>query len=100
MKTTHAVESDERTVAVTNAICTRAYFFLTFALYIDMLVRVFAFHEAPWDLMALVVGTSVVCAICLIRRGAASRKGALCGAVFGVIFGVILAAVLLITRPM
>jgi hypothetical protein len=91
--TTHAVERDERTVAITNAVCTRAYFFLTFALYIDMIVRIFAFHEAVWDLMALVAGTSVVCAIFLMRRGAASKRGALFGAIFGGIFGVVFAGV-------
>jgi len=100
MSTTRPVESDERTVAVRNAICTRAYFFLTFALYIDGIVRVFARHEAPWDLIALAIGTSVVCAIYMARRGVASRRGALFGAVLGVIFGVVFAAVLAMIRAM
>ncbi len=98
MRTTRAVESDERTVAVRNAIYTRGYLFLTIALWIDLMVRVFARHEAPLDLMALVVGTLVVCTIYQGRQGALpdgwARSMLLIACIFGVlgaIFGFVLA---------
>ena len=100
MRTTRAVESDERTVAVSNAICRLGYFFLTIALYIDMMVRAFARHEAAWDLLALVIGSGVICTIYQARQGAlpvgwarkALRIGLLYG-VLGAIFGAVLALV-------
>jgi len=98
MRTTGAVESDERTVAVRNAIYTRGYFFLTIALYVDAMVRTFARHEAPLDLLVLVVGTGVVCTIYQARQGALprgqARKALLIACVFGAlgaIFGAVLA---------
>lgn len=100
MKTTHAVESDERTVAVTNAIYTRGYFFLTIAVYVDVMVRVFARHEAPLDLAALVVGTAVVCTVYQARQGALpkgrARKALLAACLFAVL-GAILGAVLAVS---
>ena len=100
MKTTRPVENDERTLAVSNAIYRAGYFFLIMALNVDMMVRAFARHETPLDLLALVIGTGVVCTIFQARQrvlpGGWVRKVLLPACLFGVlgaIFGVVLAMI-------
>ena len=100
MSAARPVEHDERTQALAQKACAAAYFFLMMALYVDVAVRAFARHEAAWDLLALNLGTSAVCAIYLLRQGAGSRKGALYGAIFGAVGGIIFAVVLSVIKAM
>jgi hypothetical protein len=68
MSTLHAVERDERTVAVENASYRWAYLLLTYALLVDVLLRSLARGEASWDLMAMVIAGGVVCAVYQARH--------------------------------
>ncbi len=54
------VERDKRTILVENASYRWAYFFLTYALLVDVVVRGFMHHEASWDLLALVVAGGAI----------------------------------------
>jgi hypothetical protein len=62
MSTLHAVERDERTVAVENASYRWAYSLLTYALLLDVMFRSLIRREAAWDLMALVILGGAFCA--------------------------------------
>lgn len=46
---------DERSEAVENKTYRWAYFFLSYALLIDVVYRGLLFNEAAWDLIALVI---------------------------------------------
>jgi hypothetical protein len=61
------VVRDERTVAVENASCRLAYNFLTYAVLLDVVVRSLVWREAPWELMAIVMGGA---AIGIVYQGA------------------------------
>ena len=54
MSTDKNVKIDERTVAVLNASNTWSINFIFFALLIDIYCRSVFFHEAAWDLFALI----------------------------------------------
>jgi len=62
------VERDERTVAVENASYRWAYNLLTYALLVDVMYRSLVRHEAPWDLMALVIVGGAVCSVYQARQ--------------------------------
>ncbi|MCG3196043.1 MAG: hypothetical protein GHCLOJNM_00514 [bacterium] len=55
MSGTSTVITDERTVAVVNAGYKWSTIFLTYALLADVMYRGLVFHEAAWDLLALVI---------------------------------------------
>jgi hypothetical protein len=63
MSTTNWVDRDERTVAVENASYRWAYAVVTFALLLDVVCRSFFRGEAPWDLLALVIGGGLLCGL-------------------------------------
>ena len=58
----HAVDRDERTIAVELAGLRWAYLCLSYGLLASVAYRSFARHEQPWDLLALVVAGGVVSA--------------------------------------
>ena len=60
MADTHAVESDERTVAVENASYVLGYKVMAYAILVDVVLRSFAFREAAWDLFAVVILAGLV----------------------------------------
>jgi hypothetical protein len=68
MSTLHAVDRDERTVAVENASYRWAYLVLTYALLVDVMFRSLARGEASWDLMAMVFAGGAVCALYQVRH--------------------------------
>jgi hypothetical protein len=98
MNTTAVPERDERTVAVENAGYRWAFIFLYFAILFDAAYRGMFLHEAPVDLMALVIVTGVGCVIYQIRHKVWSHSqtriaviAGLLGAIFG---GIVLPLVL------
>ncbi|MEZ4703261.1 MAG: hypothetical protein R2834_23230 [Rhodothermales bacterium] len=52
---TPSIERDERTVAVENESYRWAYLILSYGLLVIVAVRAYAFDQASWDLLALVV---------------------------------------------
>jgi hypothetical protein len=58
MNTHQTVTRDERTVAVENVSSRWGFTFLLFALLVDVAYRGVVYHEAAWDLMALVIVSS------------------------------------------
>jgi hypothetical protein len=53
-------DRDERTLAVGNAGYRLAYVVLTFGLLAAVAYRAFAFGQASWDLLALVIGGGAI----------------------------------------
>ncbi len=74
MNTDHPVEIDERTVAIANASYKWALSFVTFALLIDACCRSWFFHEAAWDLLALVVVPGIGCSLYQARQKIWGRR--------------------------
>lgn len=54
------VVRDERTLAVENASYRVATMLMSFALLVDVMVRSGLRREAPWDLLAIVIGGGLV----------------------------------------
>jgi hypothetical protein len=67
MNTPHHTHADERSVAILQA-NTWGYNFILFGLLIDILYRSLVFHEAPWDLFALIGLSSVVTMVYAARH--------------------------------
>ncbi len=97
MSTPHAVERDERTVAVENASYRWAYLLLTYALLVDVMYRSLVRHEAAWDMMALVVVGGAVCTVYQARQKILAHGWVMKVVLVACIAGV-LAAVLAMTR--
>jgi hypothetical protein len=95
MSLSQAVQRDERTVAVENASYRWAYLLLTYALLVDVMYRSFARHEAPWDLLALVIVGGAVCAVYQARQNILGR-GWVMKAVLGACVAGVIAAVLVL----
>jgi hypothetical protein len=55
-----AFERDERTTYVENKSSGYGYQFIAFALLLDIMYRSWKFHEAPWDLFAIIILSGVV----------------------------------------
>lgn len=68
MNSDKSVKMDERTIAVARAANTWGLAFIGFALLLDIMYRSAVFHEAPWDLFALVVMSGVVSAGYMARH--------------------------------
>jgi dolichyl-phosphate-mannose--protein O-mannosyl transferase len=47
-----------------------AYNFIAFAILIDIMYRSLFFHEAPWDLFALLIGSGVISLVYAARHKA------------------------------
>lgn len=61
--TNHAVDRDERTIAVENASYRWGYRFVTFALLLSIAYRSFALKQTSWDLFTIVILGGVVTAL-------------------------------------
>jgi hypothetical protein len=72
MKT--AVDRDERTLAVENASFRVAYQIMSFGLLVLVAYRSLRFHEAAWDLMALVLVGGVVASAYQGRRDVLTKR--------------------------
>jgi hypothetical protein len=88
MSTVESLGQDARTVAVENASYRWAYFFLTFALLVDVMYRSLVRHEAAWDLMALVIASGIISTVYLARKKALTH-----GWMMKVLLAAIIAAV-------
>ena len=98
MSVDSSVESDERTVAVENVSYRWGYFLLYLGLLYDGLYRAAVRHEAPFDLLALVIGSGAVCMLYQARHRALTHGRAkkmwliaLFWGVLGAILGAIMA---------
>lgn len=95
---------DERTVAVARAANTWALNFVTFALLIDVAVRGLVYHEAAWDLLALVIVGGGISSVYMARhkvlRQVYGSKVAIIGAVVALVVGAVVAVVLTLTKAM
>ena len=60
MKKNNAVEKDERTVAVENAGNSLGYKVLLYAVLLDVMYRSFILREVVWDLLGIVIFSSLV----------------------------------------
>ncbi|MFA4886473.1 MAG: hypothetical protein WC601_12010 [Desulfotomaculaceae bacterium] len=60
MKKNNAVEKDERTVAVENAGNSLGYKVLLYAVLLDGMYRSLIMREAVWDLLGIVIFSSLV----------------------------------------
>ncbi|MFH1744381.1 MAG: hypothetical protein ABIH23_35710 [bacterium] len=103
MSTTPLVERDERTVAVENSSYRWAYFFLSFALLIDVVYRGMFRNEAAWDLMALVFVAGGICTMYQARQKTQphgwAKKAALI-ALLSAVVGLIVCAIPVMTQAM
>ncbi len=97
MNTTSPWESDERTVAVENESYRLGFFLLSAAIFIDAAYRFIVRHEAPLDLLALVIVSANVCVLYQARQKALTRdrakfmlRVALIWSVLGAIMGAII----------
>ena len=68
MSTHQSVKADERTVAVLYASNTWGLNFMCFALLIDIMYRNVVFHEAAWDLFALLGVSGAISMVYLARH--------------------------------
>jgi hypothetical protein len=93
MSTSTCPDRDERTVAVENASYRWAYLSLTFALLLDVAYRSFFRGEAPWDLLALVMGGGLLCTLYQGKHRILGRTWAR-AALVAFCVGAVLAAVL------
>ncbi len=95
MSTDQDVKIDERTVAVAGASTRWAYNFLFFALTVDILYRVWVYHEVVWDLIALVGVSGAIGMVNLARHKVLNwppRNRLLIGFVI-IIVGAVMAAI-------
>jgi DNA-binding XRE family transcriptional regulator len=98
-----SVERDERSVAVENVSYKWAYFFVSFALLIDVAYRGLVRNEAAWDLMALVIVPGIVCTMYQARQKILAHgwlKAAVLIACLGGIVGFLIVAILTMTKAM
>jgi hypothetical protein len=101
MSTNSAVERDERTVAVENASYRLGYFLLYCGLLCDGFYRAIVRHEAPFDLLALVIVSGAVCTLYQAHQKALTHsrvKKMLLIALIWAVLGAILGVVLSLTR--
>ncbi len=94
-------ESDERTVAVENASYRLGYFLLYCGLLYDGLYRTIVRHEAPWDLLALVIVSGAVCTLYQAHQKALTHgraKKMLLIALFWGVLGAIMGAIMAWSR--
>src|SRR5215212_6572027 len=59
MKPQQSLSSDDQTIIFLRGLGW-AYNFIAFGILIDILYRSLFFHEAPWDLFALLIGSGVI----------------------------------------
>ena len=89
-----SAERDERTVAVENASYRWGFFLLWCGLLYDAFHRAIFRHEAPLDLLALVIVSAAVCTLYQARQKTLTKKWlriALFWGVLGAIMGAIMA---------
>jgi hypothetical protein len=91
------VRRDERESNVDLEAARAAWIVLAFGLLLVVMYRSFAQHEAPWDLLGLVVLSGVVSTGWTAYRRAASRAWLLAG-VAAIAVGAVVAAVLAVLR--
>ena len=88
-----SVKADERTVAVVHASNTWGLNFITFALLMDIMYRGVVFHEAAWDLFALLGVSGAISAVYLARHKVLGQlsgwKVAILGAVAALVSAVV-----------
>lgn len=96
MSALQAVDWDERTVAVENASYRWAYSLISFALLVDVLYRSLVYHEAAWDVMALVIVGGAVCTVYQARQKVLTHRWVMKVVLVACVAGV-LAAVLAMT---
>jgi len=100
MNTGKDVTRDERTEAVMRAASALAMSVIIFGLLIDIMFRAAVFHEAAWDLFALLVLDGAIITVYMARHkvlgqmlGRRPTIGMAVGALVGALLGAALAAV-------
>lgn len=98
MSVTAEVERDERTVSIENASYRLGFFILYIGVLWDACYRAYFRHEAPFDLLALAIGSAAISTVYQVRRKALTRGrfrkilvGALVFGVLGAVWALILA---------
>lgn len=91
------IERDERTVAVENESYRWAYLLLSYGLLVIVAVRSYAYDEASWDLLALVVVAGGVASLFQGIRGVLTTRWGIVSAVT-VVAAALLAALMVILR--
>ena len=90
------VTRDERTISVENASYRLAYTIVSFGLLISVAVRGLLFNEASWDLLGLVIVSSLVATFYQGKLNALPRRWALMALVVGLVSAVVAAALTLL----
>lgn len=95
---TQVVERDERTAAVENASYRLAYMVLTYGLLISAAYRSFAYEQATWDLLGLVVVGGAIATLYQGRSRILTRRWALLAVGSMVLAAVVAGLVVLVAR--
>lgn len=91
------VERDERTVAVENESYRWAYLILSYGLLVVVAVRAYAFDQASWELLALVVVAGGVTSMYQGIRGILTTRWGLISGVT-IVAAALLAALIVVMR--
>ncbi len=87
-------ERDERTLAVENASYRWGFYFITYALLLDVAYQSFRYNRATWDLLAIVLGGGAITSLYQARERILCRswwKPALLAAGIGAVVAAIAA---------
>ena len=87
------IESDERTVAVTNASYRWGYLFLSFGILLSVAYRSFRHGQSSWDLLALVLASGALTTVYQRAHRILSARSARL-ALFVVALGLVAAAMI------
>lgn len=88
-----SVARDERTVVVEDASYRFAYFFITYALLLDVMYRSVVRQEASWELLAIVIVGGAVSTLYQWRRKILTRRSLKLAAVTVGVAGIVAALV-------
>jgi len=100
MSTDQNVKIDERTVAVLHTGNTWGLNFITFALLIDIMYRSVVFHEAAWDLFALLGVCGAISAVYLARHKVLGQVFGWKVGIIGTLVAFVVAAILATIKAM
>ena len=93
---TQVVERDERTASVENASYRLAYMVLSYGLLISAAYRSFAYEQATWDLLGLVVLGGAIATLYQGRNRILTRRWALLAGGAAVIAAVVAGLIVLL----
>jgi hypothetical protein len=103
MNTNQAMKADDRMAAVMCASNNWSLTIILFGLLIDIMYRSAVFHEAPWDLFALVVLSGVISAAYAARHEVLGRvfgRKTVIIMVLSALVAAVISAILALTKAM